>query len=198
MLTYSQVTFRDLRDRFGIRADNRAFLPPVEPLPIPEWLQTYLAINPLVASVAKSEKALSETVIAPVLSAVKAYQQGKIGIFSGEPLSGAELTGICDFIITTNPTAFLAEPPIMILVEAKRQDLLGGVPQCIAEMLVAQQVNQQAGLELPAIYGCVTTGTEWQFIRLTDSLALVEPAIIYYPNLEQVLGTLNWIINQFH
>jgi hypothetical protein len=197
MLTYSQVTFRDLRERFGLLTDTQAFLPEVEPLPLPDWLKQYFAINPLVPSITKSEKAISEVIIAPLLSAVKAHQKGRIGIFSGEPLSGIELAGICDFIITTNPTGFVAEPPIMVLVEAKRQDLLGGIPQCMAEMLVARYVNEQAGLKLPAIYGCVTTGTEWQFLRLMGDLAVADPNILYYPDLEKVLGTLNWIINEF-
>jgi len=197
VLTYSQVTFRDLHDRFGLRTDNQAFLPTIKPLPLPNWLTEYFAINPLVASVTKSEKAISENIIAPLLSAVKAYQQGQIGIFSGEPLSGIELTGVCDFIITTNPTGFLPEPPIMVLVEAKRQDLLGGIPQCIAEMLVARYLNEKAGLQLPAIFGCVTTGTEWQFLRLTGDLAIADPNVLYYPNFELVLGVFDWIIKQF-
>lgn len=197
MLTYSQVTFKDLQERFGIRTDNQAFLPVVEPLPLPDWLKQYFAINPLVAAVTKSEKAISELIIAPLLSAVKAQQQGQIGIFSGEPLSGIDLAGVCDFIITTNPTGFLPEPPIMVLVEAKRQDLLGGIPQCIAEMLVAKHLNEKAGLSLPAIYGCVTTGTEWQFLRLMGNTALADPDILYYPNFELVLGVFNWIISQF-
>ena len=197
MLAYSQVTFRDLQERFGIQPDNRAFLPQVDPLPLPAWLKHYFSINPLVAAVTKSEKAISELVIAPLLSAVKEQQNGRIGFFSGEPLSGIELGGICDFIITTNPNAFFADPPIMVLVEAKRQDLLGGIPQCMAEMLVARQVNEKAGLNLPAIYGCVTTGTEWQFLRLLGDQAIADPRILYYPDLELVLGVFNWIINQF-
>lgn len=197
MLTYSQVTFKDLRDQFGIRVESLAFLPAISPLPLPEWLRQYLGVNPLTPAITKSEKAISEAVIAPVLFAVKSYCNGEIGIFSGEPLSGAGLVGICDFIITTNPRAYLPEPPIMVLVEAKRQDLLNGIPQCVAEMLAARDVNQQAGLDYPATYGCVTTGTEWQFLRLQGDLAITDPRVLYFQELEQVLGCFMWIVSQF-
>lgn len=197
MLTFSQVTFKVLKEQFGSRAESVPFLPNITPLPLPGWLQQYLAINPLVPTVTKSEKAISEVVIAPILVAVKEYCNGQIGIFSGEPLSGAGLVGICDFIITTNPRAYLPEPPIMVLVQAKRQDLLSSIPQCVAEMLAARDINRLAGLDYPYTYGCVTTGTEWQFLRLSDDLAITDPGILYFRDLEQVLGTFVWIINQF-
>lgn len=197
MLTYSQVTFKDLKEQFGIRVEGEPFLPVIAALPLPRWLQEYLSLNPLTPAVTKSEKAISEVVIAPVLFAVRGYCGGRIGIFSGEPLSGAGMVGICDFIITTNPRAYLPEPPIMVLVEAKRQDLLSGIPQCVAEMLAARDINRLAGLDHPYTYGCVTTGTEWQFLRLSDDLAITDPGILYFRDLEQVLGTFVWIINQF-
>ena len=197
MLTYSQVTFRDLRDRFGIRVEAGTFLPAVEPLPLPGWLVEYLRINELTPATTRSEKAISETIIAPVLAAIKSHYNGQLGIFSGEPLSGAGLVGICDFIITTNPRAYLPEPPIMVLVEAKRQDLLTGIPQCVAEMLAAREVNREAGLDHAATYGCVTTGTEWQFLRLTDELAITDSSVLYFDDLERVLASFAWIINQF-
>lgn len=85
-----------------------------------------------------------------------------------------------------------------MLVEAKRQDLLRAIPQCVAEMIAAQQLNQQAGLHFPAVYGCVTTGNQWQFLRLADKQALTDPRILYYSELEAVLGALSWIVTQFN
>lgn len=66
--------------------------------------------------------------IAPVLSAVKAYNADRIALFSGEALSAGDLSGVCDFIISANPKAFLPESSITVLVEAKKQDLYGGIP----------------------------------------------------------------------
>ena len=198
MLVYSQVTFADLRDRFGIQVETESFLPDIVPLALPDWLNQYLGVNQLSPAMAKSEKAVSEMLIAPVLSAVKAYNADKISLFSGEPLTmTGELSGICDFIIASNPKAYLPEPPIMVLVEAKKQDIYGGIPQCIAEMLAARSVNDRVGIQYDAVYGCVTTGNEWLFLKLAGSRAITDPIILYYPELERVLGTFQWIISQF-
>lgn len=203
MLVYSHtecrpVTFRDLRDRFGIQVETEPFLPEITPLALPDWLSKYLAVNQLSPALAKSEKAVSEMLIAPVLSAVKEYNVGKIALFSGEPLAmTGELSGVCDFIIAANPKAYLPEPPIIVLVEAKRQDLYGGIPQCIAEMLAARSVNDQAGVQYDAVFGCVTTGSEWLFLKLSGSRAITDPVVFYYPELNRVLGVFQWIIDQF-
>lgn len=198
MLTYSQVDFQDLRELFSVEVRSASFLPqPITPLPLPGWLREYLGISPLTPAISKSKKAVSEAVIYPLLSAVKAHHAGRIGLFSGEPLSSADLTGICGFILTTDPDSYEARPPIMVLVEAKRQDLLRAIPQCVAEMLVAQQLNQQAGIHFPAVYGCVTTGNQWQFLRLADNQAITDPRILYYSELEAVLGVLDWVVSQF-
>lgn len=197
MLTYSQVTFENLRDELGITVERRAFLPALTPLALPGWLKEYLAVNQLSPALAKSEKAVSEMLIAPVLSAVKQYNADKISLFSGEALAGHNSLGVCDFIIAANPNAYLPEPPIMVLVEAKKQDLYGGIPQCIAEMQAAQHVNEQAGRPAAAMYGCVTIGSEWLFLQLLGQKALTEPTVLYYPQLELVLGAFQWIITQF-
>jgi hypothetical protein len=178
MLVYSQATFQDLRDRFGVTVESEAFLPAVSPYPLPEWLRHYLTINQLSPALAKSEKAVSEMLIAPILSAVKERNADRIALFSGEALTmPGELSGICDFIIAANPKAFLPEPPIMVLVDAKRQDLYGGIPQCVAEMVAARHVNERAGTSFPVVYGCVTTGNEWLFLQLRDHRATSDPTI---------------------
>ncbi|GAB3637746.1 hypothetical protein GCM10027422_33360 [Hymenobacter arcticus] len=198
MLTYSQVTFKDLKDNFGVSIESKPFLPAIAPLPLPEWLRQYFSVNPLAPAVTKSEKAISELIIAPVLSAVKAHYNGQLGVFSGEPLNAAGLVGVCDFIITTNPRSYLPEPPLMVLVEAKRQDISSGIPQCVAEMIAARQLNEEAGLHYPASYGCVTTGIEWQFVRLVGEQAISDPNLLFYTDLEQVLGCFSWLIDQFN
>ena len=68
MFTYNQVTIQDLRDKFEIILKTDSFLPELEPAIIPEWLRTYLDINRLSPTMAKSEKAVSEMLISSVLS----------------------------------------------------------------------------------------------------------------------------------
>lgn len=38
------------------------------------------------------------------------------------------------------------------------------------EMFAAQIFNRREGIDIPSIYGCVTTGESWQFLRLIDNI----------------------------
>ncbi len=68
MLTYSQVDFQDLRDIFSVDVRSASFLPqPLPPVMPPSWLREFLAANPLLPAVTKSEKAVSEATDGVVL-----------------------------------------------------------------------------------------------------------------------------------
>ncbi len=196
MLTYSQFTLQDLKEQLQITVESGNFLPGVQKLPVPQWLETWFDIyrdTPL----ARSEKAISETIISPVLTAVKAYNRESIALFSGEPLSSGELTGICDFIIAGNPKSYLPEPPLIILIEAKRQDLNTGIPQCAAEMVAAKKINEAANLVYDTVFGCVTTGTEWMFLKSIDNKIITHHRIYFLTELETILGIFQWMIDYF-
>ena len=197
MYTYSQISIQELRDAFGIILETEAFLPEITNIEVPDWLRTYLNINQLSPALAKSEKAVSEMLITPILSAIKNNNLGQISLFSGEPMTDGEITGICDFIIAANPKAYLPEPPILVLVEAKKQDIYAGIPQCVAEMLVAQHINKKAGVKSDVIFGCVTTGTEWLFLQLKGNHAITDPNILYFSDLPKILGVFQYMINVF-
>ena len=197
MLSYSQVTFEILRDELKISTDQRFFVPTtLSSQPLPEWLSGYLHVATMPATVNKTEKSISEALIAPVLYAVRHANLDKISLFSGEPLYSADLGGVCDFIIAGSPRAFLPDPPIVILVEAKKLDLLAGIPQCIAEMRTAQRLNERSGRSGP-VYGCVTIGTEWIFLKLEGDQALIDPTTFFSSQLPEVLAVFQWMVDQF-
>jgi hypothetical protein len=77
------------------------------------------------------------------------------------------LNGICDFLLTRSTNELIIEAPAIILIEANKGELNAGWGQCAAEMVAAQKFNRAGGQEIPTIYGSVTTGTQWQFLKLT-------------------------------
>jgi hypothetical protein len=83
------------------------------------------------------------------------------------------------------------------LVEAEKNDLMGGLGQCVAQMLGARLLNHQDGIEFPAIYGCVTTGTDWQFLKLENQLITLESNLKYIIELNYILGIFQRIIDTF-
>jgi hypothetical protein len=62
-------------------------------------------------------------------------------------------------------------------------------------MLGAQIFNQQEGNQISSVYGAVTTGTVWRFLRLSDRLLNVDNKEYYISDVGKILGIFHWIIN---
>jgi hypothetical protein len=144
-----------------------------------------------------TEKARSEFLIAPILAEVRRMTGFRIGIFSGVEFAVAPsqgLTGVCDYIITRSPEQLLLSAPVVMLVEAKNEDMRRGYAQCIAEMLAAQAFNTAAGQELNKVYGAVTIGDKWRFLELENTTVRVDAADYYLEDLTKIIGILLHLI----
>ena len=53
------------------------------------------------------------------------------------------LSGFCDYIISRSPEQFYLERPVMTIVEAKNENIISGLGQCIAAMYAAQLYNER-------------------------------------------------------
>ena len=76
----------------------------------------------------------------------------------------------------------------MAVVEAKKNDIDGGLGQCIAQMVAAQVYNERAGQVIEAVYGCVTTGEVWQFLQLVDQRVTLHSIRLYIDNTDLLLA----------
>ena len=122
----------------------------------------------------------------------------KISLFSGKNLTiDAEqgLNGECDYIISLSPEQLFIRAPIITLVEAKNEDIIGGLGQCIAQMLAAQIFNEREENQITSVYGVVTTGTAWRFLRLTDKRVAIDTQEYYISNVPKILGIFHSIID---
>jgi hypothetical protein len=59
--------------------------------------------------------------------------------------------------------------PLITIVEAKRNDIDFGLGQCAAQMVGARQFNEHRGRAFGLMFGCVTTGDVWRFLKLDAS-----------------------------
>jgi len=177
-MSYSQFTIPELEKRFGLELvpawDLFDSLPPH---PISDWLAKTLEEGVPLALAIATEKAGSECIVAPMLIELRKLFNHQVSIFSGvefnvEPESG--LMGICDFLITRSPQQLTIEAPVITLVEAKNDNLKSGLPQCLAEMIAAQKFNEQEQSDVGAVFGAVTTGSAWNFVRLNGQTAHVD------------------------
>lgn len=198
-MSYSDFTLRRARQEFNLTiVEQPTFLPPTEPISPSPFLTTFLDKHLPLALALNTEKARSEILICPILLEVKDNLNQQISLFSGNDFtidSSVGLSGVCDFLISRSPEQLFIEAPAVVVVEAKREDLNGGLGQCVAEMIAAQRFNEQNNKPVPAIYGAVTTGDRWKFLKLeglTVTIGLLEYTI---PPVAQILGILVSLIS---
>ncbi|MEO0542063.1 MAG: hypothetical protein AAFZ80_14530, partial [Cyanobacteria bacterium P01_A01_bin.105] len=145
-----------------------------------------------------TEKARSELLISPILVEVRERLQRQVSVFSGTDFTvdaSVGLNGICDFLISQSQEQLLIEAPAVMIVEAKKEDLNPGLGQCIAELVAAQRFNQEHARPITAVYGAVTTGSLWRFLRLSDQTVEIDLADYAVPPIETVLGILLGIVS---
>ncbi len=58
----------------------------------------------------------------------------------------------------------MLEFPLVIVAEAKKNDFEQGWGQCLAELVAAQKLNDNASIP---VYGIVTDGKLWEFGKLS-------------------------------
>jgi hypothetical protein len=182
-MSYSDFTLPELKQRFGMTLDEASDLfaqvPEADlPAALAANLHRYL---PLAVNV-NTEKARSELLIAPMLVELKLLYADRLSLFSGIDFPvdvSAGLNGRCDYILSRSPEQLVLTAPACVLVEAKNENIVAGIPQCLAEMVAAQRFNQaQALLDRP-VYGAVTTGVLWRFLKLEGTRASVD--VVEYP-----------------
>jgi hypothetical protein len=147
-----------------------------------------------------NEKSRSEFIVAPVLSEIALLNQDQISFYTGENLDADksnDLNGECDYLFSNVPSSSTVESPIICMTEAENQNLMTGMGQCVAQMLGAKIFNEREGNPQPFIYGCVTTGEDWQFLKLENNVIYVHPKRFYINDLEHILGVFQYIIKQF-
>jgi len=160
-------------------------------------VETLLYTVPLAIS-SNTEKARSEMIIAPILIELRKQFNSEISFFSGIDFTiDAEkgLNGSCDFLISRSPELLIVTAPVVIIVEAKKENINGGLGQCVAEMLAARIFNEREGNEIPAIYGAVTSGTNWRFLKLKDQVIEIDLTEYYLRDVNKILGILASVIN---
>jgi hypothetical protein len=80
------------------------------------------------------------------------------------------LNGVCDYILSQSAEQLYVTAPVTMVVEAKKENLKGGLGQCIAERVAAWKFNKERQNAIKSIYRVVTTGTVWRFLKVQEKL----------------------------
>jgi hypothetical protein len=194
-MPYSQFSIDVIKTSFGVTISEGvgifAELPEIEPSKL---LQETLLFNIPIALAINSEKSRSEMIISPILIELKKRFPDRISLFSGkefnvDPETG--LIGFCDFLISRSSEQLFIEAPVIIIVEAKNDNIEVGLGQCMAEMVASQLFNQRRGNEINKIYGVVTNGSNWKFMRLEGQVFEIDLNEYFVDRVGKILGILS-------
>ena len=199
-MPYSNFTLEAVRKAFqletvqaaGIFSEAERVEPSVE-------LTKALAKKVPLAVAIGTEKAKSEMIVADVLIELREHFECRISLFSGIDFNvDAEnnLTGICDFLVSLSPEQYYLEAPVIILVEAKKDNLTTGLGRCVAEMVAAQRFNAEKGNDIPRVYGATTTGLNWLFLKLEGKQLHIDMAAYVLERCDKILGILASMVAQ--
>jgi hypothetical protein len=193
-MSYSDFTLEKVQKIFNlfIKEEQELFTE-IKPLEPSSMLKEFLQKNANLALKINTEKARSEMIIAPILLDLKSQIKKPISLFSGVDFNvdvQQGLNGTCDFLISASSEQLFIKSPVVTLVEAKKENIMGGLGQCLAEMIAAQIFNQQEGNQISIILGTVTSGNIWKFLQLEGQECRIDINEYYLKDIGQILGIL--------
>jgi len=198
-VSFSEFTIAEAKKRFGLHLDEEGdFFADVAPVSISALLRETLRENVPLALAIGTEKARSEFIIVPVLMEVRRRLPRRMSLFSGvdwtvDPARG--LRGTCDFLLSSSTEQLTIEAPVVAIVEAKKEDMIAGVGQCLAEMVAVQVFNKQHENEIAIAYGIVTSGSNWKFLRLLGTNAFLDVTEYHIKEVERIVGIIVSMFN---
>ena len=199
-MAYSEFDVVAAETKLGVQILVGAVFPPLVPVTVPSWLSDTLGRGNQLR--VESEKARNEFIVAAILLAVRELSGNALAIFSGESFDVDRSAGLCgevDFLLTLSqpspsPSLPIIRAPVICIDEAKRQDIAGGIGQCIAQMVAAQRFNDRNGRPNARVYGCVTTGEDWQFLRLYESIITYDTGRLYRNDIGRILAAFLQVV----
>ena len=183
-------TISEVQEKFGIRYTSNDFFEVEAKKPSDTFLQDHKFSRKYI-DVFASEGARSEVVIFPILKEVYKDYAEKYGLWVKKSIIYDEtLSGTPDYLIATRSELGITVvgTPLIMFVEAKKNDFEQGWGQCLAEMVAAQKINDDPGFP---VYGIVTDGKMWEFGRLIGDTFIQNMTNYTVDNLPILFGAMN-------
>ncbi|RWX43969.1 hypothetical protein H206_03609 [Candidatus Electrothrix aarhusensis] len=197
-MPYSDFTVKKVQEVFQVKLHETTGL--FSGLPKKEassHLLETLKENVSLATAINTEKARSELIIAPILVEIKKQHKGDLSLFSGVELTvdrDKDLNGFCDFLLSRSSEQLYVRSPIVMIVEAKNENIMSGLGQCIAEMIAAGIFNEREGESIDKSYGVITSGNLWRFLKLEGQDVHIDLDDYGIKELSEILGILSAMV----
>lgn len=197
-MAYRKFKLTELETKFGIQ--NRLIrwldssnIASIEPSNLLKMNIDRATLAPL-----STEKAVSERVISPIMTEILELNTDKIQLFSGEIINADEdngLNGEIDFLFNYRPHSPTPEIPIFSITESKIGLLHKAWGQAAAQMLGVSIFNQKLNHPLDIVFGSVTDGNSWQFMRLEKNIISIDSRVYTLTELPIILGIFQYFID---
>lgn len=169
-MAYNQFTLQKAITDFGLTVDTVPDLfPGVSLCMASSGLRAQLQRSTGWATLVNTEAARTQFLVSPLLHEFWERSAYQVAMYAGTRFDveeAAGLVGVCDFVLGYPPQLNFIAAPILMIVEAKNENIWGGVGQCAAELVAAQRFNATHNPEIRTVYGASTDGSEWRFLRL--------------------------------
>lgn len=196
-MAYSDFDLKKVKSAFNLKiVETEDLFSSIEDVVISDSLAELLKQNVPLALAMGTEKASSELITINLFLEIK--RRLNISFFSGIDFTVDKtkgLNGFCDFILSKSQEQLFLDTPIVIITEAKNEKIMGGLGQCVAEMIAAQIYNEKEGNSLPYIYGAVTTGHAWKFLKLEANTVFIDIEDYYIKNPNKIIGILEFMVD---
>ncbi|CAK8725441.1 Type I site-specific deoxyribonuclease [Candidatus Electrothrix laxa] len=177
---------------YKIKYEEGLFLSGAEQMPSVGFLEDFEFSKENI-DIFTSESSRSEIIISPLLREMYKKHCEKYSFWIQKGISFDEvLTGTPDYMFSKKSSLgkTVLEVPLVIIVEAKKNDFEQGWGQCLAELVAAQKINKDT--ERP-VYGVVTDGNLWQFGRLRRDVFTRNPENFTVDHLARLYGALEFL-----
>jgi hypothetical protein len=196
-MAFAEFTFEDVENKLDLKMRDRQLFPEVVSRTPPDWLLDWWSLTSPTSFL--NEKSRGEMFVYPTLQAVREQSQNRVMVFSGERFdvdASLDLVGDWDFMISSGSDIQDTIAPLAPVVQAKRQEIEAGVPQCIAQMYATRLFYEREGRTDFPPYGCVTNGEAWYFLKLEKRLTLLDSKRFYHADPGKLLGVWHRIISE--
>ena len=185
----------EVQEKFRIRYSANDFFEVEETKPSEQFLQDF-EFSMQHINVFSSEASRCEAVIFPILREVYKRYADSIALWIKEPITYDEtLNGTPDYLISTKSELGITVvgTPLIMLVEAKKNDFEQGWGQCLSELVAAQKINDDPSFP---VYGIVTDGTLWEFGRLVNDTFTRNRTNFTLANLPVLFGAIDSVFKE--
>lgn len=185
-------TISDAQKKYAIKYTEANFIQSMEIDP-PQGFLSDLEFCKANIDIFTSEASRSEIIISPLLREMYKNHSQKYSFWIQKSIAYDEtLCGTPDYMFARKSELGITvlEKPIVIVVEAKKNDFDQGWGQCLAELVASQKLNDNPAR---AVYGIVTDGNLWQFGKLVTDLFTKNPENFTLDKLPRLYGALEYL-----